>query len=109
MRDLHIFDLPRPLKITEKSELPFPCFFFQIEIFVHKNTVYTIIANQNMLSKWLLDTWAIEKILHSCVSHAKNVCKSQNTLEFCFRQGFSTCYPPGTNKNHSRPLPPSPV
>ena len=33
----------------------------------------------------------LKKTMHLCVSHERNVCKSQNTLEFgfcCFRPGL---------------------
>ena len=67
-------------------------FFSKWKDLCMKNTL--IWPNRLYFQKDLYDIWAIEKILHLCVSHAGNVCKSQNTLEFCF-----SCFIPGLEVN----------
>ena len=63
-------------------------FSLQKERFVHKKTM--IWQSQIYFQNYLQDIWSIENILHSSVGHAINVCKSQNTMEFCF-----SCFRPG--------------
>ena len=52
---------------------------------------YVYMAKQNMFSKCLIRLLGNQKKMHLCVSHARNLYKSQNTLKFCF-----SCFRPGS-------------